>query len=329
MVREPALALYAFCRLADDAVDGVVADRSAALAGLRERLDRAYRRQPAALPADRAFADAVARFDIPRALPEALLEGFEWDAAGRQYHSLAELQGYAARVAGSVGAMMALLMGSRTADQVARACDLGVAMQLSNIARDVGEDARTGRLYLPLNWLVEVGIDPEAWLAQPRFSPQLGALTARLLQSAESLYQRADAGILTLPVSCRPGISAARHLYAEIGREVARAGYDSVSRRAVVPALRKTWLIGRIVGSAGYNSAKRYLPPLPETEFLVDAVRHRVCNDAGLAEVLTALPAARTLDDKVAWVLNLFERLERQQREQRPSASASEFRATV
>ena len=77
--------------------------------------------------------------------------------------------------------MMTVLMGARDARALARACDLGVAMQLTNIARDVGEDARAGRLYLPLAWLREAGIDPEAWLARPAFSDALGSVVRRLL----------------------------------------------------------------------------------------------------------------------------------------------------
>ena len=111
-VREPASALYGFCRLADDAIDGE-GGRAAALARLRERLARAYERRPLPLPADRALADVVSRFAIPQALPEALLEGFAWDAEGRRYEDLPALFAYAARVAGSVGAMMAMLMGVR------------------------------------------------------------------------------------------------------------------------------------------------------------------------------------------------------------------------
>ena len=98
-------------------------------------------------------------------MPDALFEGLQWDCEGRRYEDLEALHAYAARVAGAVGVMMALLMGVRDADALARACDLGVAMQLTNIARDVGEDARAGRLYLPLDWLREAGLDPAAFLA--------------------------------------------------------------------------------------------------------------------------------------------------------------------
>ena len=113
-MRDPASALYAFCRLADDAVD-LHGGKLGALAHLRERLDRAYDGRPLSAPADRGFADVVARFAIPRALPEALLEGFAWDADGRRYEDVSALTAYAVRVAGSVGAMMAMLMGAALA----------------------------------------------------------------------------------------------------------------------------------------------------------------------------------------------------------------------
>ena len=166
-----ATALYAFCRQADDAVD-LGEDGAAELAVLHSRLDLIYARKPLPIAADRAFAEVVATRSIPRELPAALLEGFAWDLAGRRYQTLADLNAYAARVAGTVGAMMAVILGAQDAAVIARACDLGVAMQITNIARDVGEDARRGRLYLPREWLAAAGVDADAWLANPRFSPQ-------------------------------------------------------------------------------------------------------------------------------------------------------------
>ncbi|MEM9725893.1 MAG: phytoene/squalene synthase family protein, partial [Pseudomonadota bacterium] len=226
-VRDPALALYAFCRLADDAVD--LTDRKIdAVMRLNERLDAVYRGAPADAAADRAFAAAVEASDLPRALPEALLEGFVWDAEGRRYADLSELRAYAARVAAAVGAMMCVLMGVRDRDALARACDLGLAMQLTNIARDVGEDAAAGRLYLPLDALGQVGLDPEAFLAAPAPSPELATVVAGLLAEAQRLYRRAETGVDALPRDCRPGILAARHIYGAIGARIAANGYDSV-----------------------------------------------------------------------------------------------------
>jgi phytoene synthase len=308
-VRDPATALYAFCRMADDEIDraGGAVD---AVAQLRDRLARAYDGRPFPVAADRALAEVVARFAIPRALPEALLEGFAWDAAGRRYETLSDLIAYATRVAGTVGAMMAILMGRREADVVARACDLGIAMQLTNIARDVGEDARAGRLYLPLRWMREAGIDPDAWMAEPRFSPALGGAVQRLLSAAESLYERSDAGIARLPRACRPGIRAARTLYAEIGREVERRGLDSVSARAVVPAGRKVWLLARSLGAPSRREQQAGAPPLEQARFLVEAV----AVSSPTQTIRPTRSATRWWDvaGRLMWLVDLFERLERE-----------------
>lgn len=303
-VREPAFGLYAFCRLADDAIDGD-GGGPRAVAGLRDRLARAYDGRPLPISADRALSDVVARFAIPASLPEALLDGFAWDAQGRRYDDIGALSAYAVRVAGTVGAMMAVLMGVRDEDAVARACDLGVAMQLTNIARDVGEDARAGRLYLPRRWLQEAGLDPDVWLARPAFDDALGSVVQRLLAIADALYARADAGIAALPADCRSGVFAARLLYAEIGREVARAGYDSVSQRAVVPAERKARLLARALLAHGRLRPRDLGPPLEEAQFLVAAV----------AASRPPAPVAASLDlrDRVVWVIDLFERLQRRQ----------------
>jgi phytoene synthase len=314
-VREPAVSLYAFCRVADDAID-LDADQVTALARLQDRLARIYEGRPVPVSADRALADLVVQFALPRAILEGLLEGFAWDGEGRRYEDLAGLNAYAVRVAGTVGAMMAMLMGVRDPEVLARACDLGVAMQLSNIARDVGEDARNGRIYLPLGWLREAGIDPDAWLAHPVFTPALGSVVRRLLQEADLLYLRAGAGIARLPLACQPGIWAARFLYAEIGREVARAGFDSVSRRAVVSARRKMALLARALAAPAFRDADVAAAPLEQARFLVQAVR-----DAPSPPRIAI--ARNTADDpsigeQLVWVVDLFARLERMERMQRP-----------
>lgn len=308
-VREAACALYAFCRLADDAVDGPRGSRDA-VARLRERLRRVYAGAPRPHAADRALAAVAARHGIPCALFDALLEGFEWDLQGRRYDTLEALHDYAARVAGSVGAMMALLMGARTPEALARACDLGVAMQLSNIARDVGEDARMGRLYLPREWLVEAGIDPEAWLARPVFSPALASVVQRLLDAAEVLYQRVGAGVAHLPLTCRPGINAARFLYAEIGHEVARRGCDSVAGRARVPASRKAWLLLCALVRLAPSPAGQALPPLAANRFLIEAA---ACATP-CASAVAPKPPRRSIGERMVWTIELFTRLEQRDR---------------
>jgi phytoene synthase len=301
-VREAACALYAFCRMADDEVDGQPQGLDA-VAHLRERLASIYSGRPEPIVADRALAVVVRRYDIPATLLEALIEGFEWDAQDRRYDTLDQVQAYGARVAGTVGAMMSLLMGVRDPAAVARACDLGVAMQLSNIARDVGEDARMGRLYLPRDWMAEAGIDADAWLAAPHFNPALASVVYRLLRVADDLYKRAGAGVACLPLNCRPGINAARLLYAQIGLEVERRGLNSVDGRAVVSRWRKVSGLVQSVVLISPASQGAEDEPLPATKYLVDAVTsHRVVGNEwnGL----------RNFED----VLSLFERLGRRDR---------------
>jgi len=171
-LRDPAYAVYAFCRMADDEVD-LGTSQTDAIARLKQRLDAVYLQTPLDHPCDRALTDVVRRYDIPRVLFDALVEGLEWDDTGLSYETIEDLEAYAARVASAVGAIMTCLMGRRASATLARACDLGVAMQLTNIARDVGEDARAGRVYLPHAWLREAGIDPDALITDPAMSPAL------------------------------------------------------------------------------------------------------------------------------------------------------------
>jgi phytoene synthase len=267
-LRAPVTVLYAFCRVADDLVDGPPSGRDAT-SELGGRLDEVYEGRPREDAVDRALSVIVARHRIPRAFFDALVEGFVWDTSRRRYATLEDLYAYAARVAGTVGAMMTLVMGPRDPVTLARASDLGIAMQLTNIARDVGEDARHGRLYLPLGWFSEVGLDPEEWLASPCFNARIAAMTARLLAAADALYRRADTGIERLPPDCQLAIRAARLFYAEIGAYVAGAGFDSVTARRVVPTWRKAWLaVSALFPRRGTRSADE--PALGAARFLLD-----------------------------------------------------------
>lgn len=304
--RHAATAVYAFCRVADDAVDEMPhgASVDAVMDYLHERLDAIYRGEPFAIDADIAFAGIAHEYDIPRTLPLALLEGFAWDASERRYETIEDLYDYGARVAGTVGAMMTLIMGGRSLQTVARACELGVAMQLTNIARDVGEDARRGRIYLPLSWLREAGIDPDGFLADPRLTPALGSVVARLLRVADQLYRRAETGIASLPRDCRASIMAARLIYAEIGREISRHGFNSVDHRAVVTAARKSQLLARSLFTYVLAPQKDFmLTPLASIRFLVDSV------PAGEADAVRP--------DMLYPVISLLERIGHRERSRR------------
>jgi phytoene synthase len=309
-LRQATYALYAFCREADDAIDGG-ADPFIALSAFQLRLQRIYGDAVPAEPVDRALARVVRRYGLPRELLEALLQGFAWDAQERAYKDLSGVHCYSVRVAGSVGIAMALLMGVRDGDALARAADLGVAMQLSNIARDVGEDARNGRVYLPQRWLREIGLAPAELVADPRFTPELGSVICRLVDAAELLYRRADSGIAVLPARCRPGIHAARRLYAAIGHQVAAHGGDSLSRRAVVPTAAKLRLLGASLRSPELVEEDLRAPPLPQVRYLLRAVDSLPVTDLPCEAVSS--DGSRWQRD-VDWVLELFAELERRDR---------------
>jgi phytoene synthase len=208
-------------------------------------------------------------------------------------------------VAAAVGAMMCVLMRVRDGDALARACDLGLAMQLTNISRDVGEDARAGRLFLPKDWLRDEGVDPEAFLADPAPLPGVLRATRRLLGEAGRMYRRAEAGVGALPVACRPGIYAARHIYAGIGTQVAAAGYDSVTRRAGTGKLRKLGWLMLATAQAGVSavlprSAVLHARVVPEVAFLVAAAARVAPAPAGSEALISVLRQLEARDRGMA-----------------------------
>ncbi len=303
-MRTAAIALYAFCRVADDAID-LHGDDPHAMQNLLHRLSQIYAGRPGNIIEDRALAMVVRTYKLPRELPDALLEGFAWDAAGRHYDTIEELHDYCARVAGSVGAMMGVIMGVKNKQVLARACELGNAMQLTNIVRDVGEDARNGRLYLPRDWMREAGIDPKSWLAEPVFSPALASVIGRVLLEADRLYKQASTGVAALPRDCRSAILAASMIYAEIGQVVARNTMNSVDTRAVVSKARKLTLLCLAKTRAQLPGRCDMLtPPLPAIAFLVHA-----CHNATQRTLAHESPAERSFDERVEWMIDLFERL--------------------
>ena len=175
--------------------------------------------------------------------------------------------------------MMCVLMGVRDAQALARACDLGLAMQLTNVARDVGEDAAMGRVYLPAAWLEEAGLDAGALVARPEASEALGSVVRRLLAEADRLYRRSEAGMASLPLASRPGIWAARLIYAGIGGAVLRGGCDP-ARRARTTRGFKAGRLGVAYGRAALGvvtprPVALHAPPVTEAAFLVDAAARR------------------------------------------------------
>jgi phytoene synthase len=260
--RDDATLLYAWCRRCDDAVDLAddPATARAAVTRLREELDTVCGDAPLADPVLRGFRSVLRRNQIPRRYADELLDGMAMDIGPVRYARVAELLLYCYRVAGTVGLMMAHLMGVRDGHALRHATDLGIAMQLTNICRDVVEDEGRDRVYLPAE-LLSVGVDPADVGAPTK------AAVASLLTLADRHYQSGDRGLGALPPACAGAVRAARLIYAEIGAVIARRGFDVRRGRAVVSPARKLWLVLRAL--AGTISArladtpKRLLRGLP------------------------------------------------------------------
>jgi phytoene synthase len=250
--REAAWLLYAWCRHCDDAIDGETlgrptgrpADPAAVLEALTAKTGAALRGDPVDDPAFAGLQEVARAYAIPRRYPFELLDGFAMDVTGRRYRTFEDVESYSYHVAGTVGLMMAYVMGASREDALRPAASLGIALQLTNIARDVVDDARAGRVYLPEEWLAEAGV-PADEVLDPRHRAALARVTARLLDAAEPYYQSADAGLPLLPLRSAWSVIVARGVYAEIGRVVRRRGARAWDQRAVVGRVRKASWIAR------------------------------------------------------------------------------------
>ena len=232
--RERAWLLYCWCRACDDMADGQTlghkavapADPQARLAFLRETTDRALAGETTGIAPFDALRVVAAECAIPRAFIDDHLAGFALDAEGWRPASEDDLLRYCYHVAGAVGCMMAVIMGVDPADEnmLDRAADLGLAFQLSNIARDLVEDHGVGRVYVPADWS-EAAPSDRATLA--RHSERLAALVGRYEASARI-------GAARLPFRSRWAVLSAANIYGAIARKVVARGERAWDSRTVI-----------------------------------------------------------------------------------------------
>lgn len=252
-VRDQTAIVYTWCRRADDAIDLI--DASAPEldphARLRAELDDIYAGR-ATDPVLAAFGEVVRDRAIPRRYPDELLAGMEMDRADTRYATLAELRLYCWRVAGVVGLMMSHVFGVADDAALVRAAHLGIAMQLTNICRDVAEDWERGRMYLPDELLARHGaggLDRRLGRALPAdVVPAIGLAVRDLLALADRYYRSGDRGVRALPWRAALAVRSARAVYAAIGGRIARRDYDVTAGRAVVSTSGK---LARVAGAAG------------------------------------------------------------------------------
>ena len=270
-LRDEASLLYAYCRRADDAVDLVSADEAPArVAQLQRELDAVYAGRSSSEPVLAAFQRLVFERRIPKAYPQALLEGFELDASGKRYQTFDELLHYCWCVAGSVGAMMCHLLGVRRRRAVVHGVHLGMAMQLTNMCRDVAEDWQRGRLYLPLDLTPELARRPEAGPLHDGDVPVLARAVRQLLAHADRLYASGDRGLPYLPFRARWGVATARRVYSSIGERILAQEADVRRGRAVVSGFEKGL---HVVAAAATSAGLAALTPSFRPADLSSALR--------------------------------------------------------
>jgi phytoene synthase len=245
-LRESAYLLYAWCRHCDDEIDGQVLGRATPLSQSRyenpaptpeERLAVLREKTLAALagearePVFIGLQRVVKAHGICERYPLDLIEGMAMDVRGRTYPCLDDTLSYAYHVAGVVGLMMASVMGVRDRATLERACDLGIAFQLTNIARDVVPDAAQGRVYLPADWLENESV-PVSETAMARHRPGVFKTTERLLAVADEYYVSAAGGVGRLPYRAAWAVAAARRVYWGIGAVIRQRGEAAWDCRA-------------------------------------------------------------------------------------------------
>lgn len=271
--RERAWLLYSWCRACDDIADGqdhghgmtVVDDPQARVARLGVLTELALAGEATGDPPFEALRIVVSETGLPHGFVRDHIAGFALDADGWRPTSEDDLLRYCYHVAGVVGCMMAVMMGVDPADEATldRACDLGLAFQLANIARDIDEDASVGRCYLPTDWLAEKGIAASDLMAA-RHRPALTELVARLTDRAAAFEHSARAGTPALGFRSAWAVLAAAKIYGDIGRKVAALGGQAWDARVTTSASEKLGAIWRAWREA--RSRVRRFPPTPRGE---------------------------------------------------------------
>jgi phytoene synthase len=261
--RERAWLLYAWCRACDDLADGQqlghdmsrVADPQAGIAAIRERTAAALAGQWVGDPAFDALRIVAAEARLPHRFVWDVVAGFQLDADDWRPRSDHDLMQYCYHVAGAVGCLMAVVMGVDPDDDdtLDRACDLGLAFQLANIARDIEEDDRNARCYLPDAWLVEMDMPPGQHM-KPPFRPRLSALVRRMAARAEAHEASARIGARKLPFRSAWAVLAAAGIYGDIARKVAAAGDHAWDHRIRTSGREKIGWIARAFAQALFRA---------------------------------------------------------------------------
>jgi len=189
-----------------------------------------------------AFQNVTHQYQIPIDYPLEVLEGLAMEGRNETYENINQLLVYCYRVAGTVGLMMSHVMGISNEKALLHAASLGKAIQLTNLSRDVGADAARGRVYLPQDWMEEVGLD-KASLTNPDSHEKTAIVVKRVLLIADILYQSGNKALAYLPFRSACAIASAKEVHAEIGRHLLRSSDKVWKKRILISSGRKFWLM--------------------------------------------------------------------------------------
>ena len=235
--RSAVRALYAFCRTVDDIVDeSSDGERDAQLDYWRQMVETASFADNDLIAA--AWADTLTRYHIPRNYALQLIDGVARDLSQSRYQTFEELATYCYGVASTVGLMSMFIIGFHTSEAVPYAIKLGVALQMTNILRDVGEDYHNGRLYLPREELAFYGI-PESEIAEGHITDNWRQFMKFQIERTRQLYRESWAGVKMLAREGQLAIGAASVFYQGILDEIEKRDYDVFSSRASLNAIGK------------------------------------------------------------------------------------------
>ncbi len=237
-------AVYAFCRFIDDiADDEAIREPALLLRRWREELDRVYAGVPTRA-LSRALADSARRFTIPRDLFVEIIAGVEMDLSRKRYRTFEELRPYCYRVASALGLICIEIFSYRNPSAKLYAENLGLALQLTNIIRDVGEDAARGRIYLPLEDLARFNVSEDEILGGV-YSPNFVRLMDFEAKRARELYAKAQSALAPEDRATLLTAEAMRLIYAALLERIVKSNYRVLDRRHSLSAPRKLYLVGR------------------------------------------------------------------------------------
>ncbi len=245
--RRAITALYAFCREVDDCVDecsdpGVARSK---LAWWQDEIDRAFANTPQH-PVSKALQPHLERYNLPREYFQEILDGMTMDLDKHRYADFSELALYCYRAAGVVGLLSAEIFGYQDRATLKYATDLGTALQLTNILRDVHEDAARGRIYLPLDEMQTHGVDPRSLLSH-QSTPALQSLLAFQAKRAQDYFDRAFREIPRVDRYAQRSGLIMGNIYRSLLDEIARDGFNTMERHITLTPLRKLWIAWRTV----------------------------------------------------------------------------------